>query len=289
MGERDADIVHLNAPGFPENVHISLTDGVAVLGRRPLHTPHTIYLRGLACHPLSKRWGEELPQRPHGLIAQTDEIRAHLESLLRWAADQGARCYNSLEANAQHSRKPLQLLRLQAAGVRVPRWCASNDPDVVRPFVAEVGAAVYKPLAGGAAVEPVSADDLSDARLAALRHAPVLFQARLYGENVRVYVVEQQVVASVVIESNALDYRTQPHEVRRTTLSPVEHTACLRAARACGMTFAGVDLIRDADSPHVLECNPSPMFVTVERRAGCDIAGPLADALCSTHGVGAAK
>lgn len=268
--------IHYDAVAFPEGAVLSFEDGALRLGRRAVPLPRSAYLRGLAVHPLAPGFEEDLKTRPRGLIAQCDEKRALLESVLLTLERRGTRLVNSLEANEQHSRKPYQLELLRASGLPVPRWLATNDPKAVRAFVRQVGRAVYKPLAGGATVREVLPEDLSEERLEALAAAPVLFQEFVEGVSVRAYVVGRRVAAAAEICSPELDYRRAEEAVVPTRLRPDERRAALAAARACSMTFAGVDLIRRADGFHLLECNPSPMFATFERKTGLDVAGPLA-------------
>ncbi|MBI5095142.1 MAG: ATP-grasp domain-containing protein [Candidatus Hydrogenedentes bacterium] len=258
---------------------MSFRNGVAYADSRRLPTPSSVYVRGLACHPLLPDLAEDLETRPRGVIAQCAEKRAMLESLLRCFQKYGARLVNSLEANAQHSQKPFQLTLLQSAGLPVPQWLATNNPEAVREFARHVRHAVYKPLAGGATVRKLEKRDLSTKRLSALAAAPVLFQELVEGTSIRAYVVGRRVVAAAAIDSTELDYRRKEDAVTPARLTPRERHAALTAARVCGMHFTGVDLIRSQKRFVVLECNPSPMFAVFEEKTGLDVAGPLADFL----------
>lgn len=276
LSARGARPVRLDAVRFPDGPRISLSIESVRLGRRPLPEFRSAYLRALACHPLTPGFEDDLRERPRGLIAQCDEKRALLESLILGLEARGVRLVNGLEANDQHSRKPFQLERLGRAGLPVPAWLATNDPAAVRRFAREFPDVVYKPLAGGATVRKVTPEDLSSERLEALRVAPVLFQEYVPGVPVRVYVVGGRAVAAAEIRSPEIDYRRAEESVEPTRLSPDERRACVTAARACGMAFAGVDLIRSDGRFVVLECNPSPMFAAFEKKTGQDVAGPLA-------------
>ena len=94
-----------------------------------------------------------------------EEKRALLESLLLDWELRGTWLVNAPSANAQHSRKPLQLAMLERAKLPVPRWIASNDPLAIQAFANSIGAAVYKPLAGGATVRMLEAEDLLPERM----------------------------------------------------------------------------------------------------------------------------
>ena len=194
----------------------------------------------------------------------------------------GALLVNPPQAMAQHFRKLEQLDALRSAGVPVPATLATNDPEAVREFVADVGSVVYKPLAGGALCRRITHEDLHDDRLARLSKSPVLFQEEIPGRNIRVYAVGGRVVAAYEIVSDELDYRGSETAVHTTELGPGEADACLRAAKACEMTFTGTDLRRRPDGSFaVLECNPSPMFANIQRHTGGrPVSQALAAALC---------
>jgi len=268
----------VDTAAFPERLSLSLGEKGPFLDARPLpRDVSAVYVRALGANPVAPQYRADLHSRPEGLLAQLDERLALLASLVLILKARGARIVNDLEVNAQHSRKPYQLDLLRSAGLPVPRSLASNEPAAVRAFVQTVGRAVYKPLGGGATVRAVRRQDLTRARLASLALAPVLFQERVDGVSVRAYVVGGRCVAAGEIHSTELDYRRKEDAVLATTLTKSEQRACVAAARACAMTFAGVDLVRGKDSFHLLECNPSPMFAVFEEKTGADIAGPLAE------------
>jgi glutathione synthase/RimK-type ligase-like ATP-grasp enzyme len=270
-------VKRFDTSAFPESVMASIEDGTLRLGRAALQIPESAYLRGLAFHPLVPGSETQLDERARGWIAQCDEKRAMLESFLLLLARSGTRLVNTLEANALHSQKPLQLALLRRARIPTPRSLATNDPAQVRRFVREVKRAVYKPLAGGATVQELTPADLREERLAALALAPVLFQERVDGTAVRAYVVGRKLVGAAKIEAGTLDYRSDAGAtITPINLTKAEQKAILQSARVSGMTFAGIDFIRSANSCYVLDVNPSPMFAAFERSTGIDVAGPLA-------------
>lgn len=276
---RGGRVVLLDSSAFPERLALSTHNDVLRLDGRRLPKLNSVYLRGLGANPLHPDHRADLKSRPHGLFAQMEERLALVSSAILVLKSRGVPIVNDLEVNAQHSRKPYQLSLLRRAELRVPRYLASNDPDEVRAFVRTVGAAVYKPVGGGATVQPLRRSDLTRERLAALRLAPVLFQERINGVSVRVYVIGRRCVAAAEIHSTELDYRRNEGAVVPTTLRKDEVRTCVAAARACSMSFCGVDIIRCKSGHYILECNPSPMFAVFEHKTGADIAGSLAQLL----------
>jgi glutathione synthase/RimK-type ligase-like ATP-grasp enzyme len=276
-----AGVFVLDAPSFPESTRARFDGSRLVFSGRRVALPGCVYLRGMGTSPLLPGLDADLRERPRGLIAQCEEKRAFLESVFQGWDQAGVPIVNSLAANAQHGRKPLQLQMLESAGLPVPRWTATNDPNAVRRFAQAVGRCVYKPLAGGATVRLVEKADLTPERLSALALAPVLFQERVEGVSVRAFVAGRRVVAAAEIHSAELDYRRGEESVTPTRLTPDEQAVAVRAARACGMRFTGVDLVRGRGRFALLECNPSPMFAVFEQKTGLDVATPLAALLVS--------
>lgn len=261
---------------FPEEAPLSLSPEGAVYEGESVPVPRAVYVRGLAAHPLRPSLSQVFEAHPRRVIAAIEEKRALLESLLlAWQA-QGARLVNPPEANAQHSRKPYQLHLLLAAALPVPQWITTNDGAALLDWMRRCPRAVYKPLAGGATVRMVEQQDLSPERLEQLAAAPVLFQQFIEGLSLRVYVVGEEVVAAGEIHSTHLDYRRGEDAVVAASLTQEESSIAIFAARATGMPFAGVDLIRAGDATRVLEVNPSPMFAVFEEKTGLNVAGPLA-------------
>ena len=210
------------------------------------------------------------------------ERRSFLSGFVAAMERHGARLVNPPSAMAQHFRKPEQLTAMADAGVPVPRTLITNDPDAVLAFAGDIGGpVVYKPVAGGGMCRRMTEAHYAPERLARLAGAPVIFQAEVPGRNIRVYLVNGRVVAGYEIVSARLDYRGAETDVRPTALTADEERACVRAAEACAMSFTGIDLRRPDDGAFaVLECNPSPMFATVERRTGASrVSEALAEAL----------
>lgn len=274
---RGGETVLCDPRAFPESVRISLSESCLAVNGRPLPPKlRSVYVRSLGTSYRSPEFSRDLKARPLGLLAQMDERAAMLASAVLILRAQGVPLVNDPDINAQHSRKPYQLALLHRAGLPIPRFLATNDAKAVRAFVRTVGRAVYKPLSGGATVNEIEPGDLTEERLGALAVAPVLFQELVEGVSVRTYVIGGKVVAAGEIHSSELDYRRKEDAVVATRLRPAERRVAVRAARACSMAFAGVDLIRGRDSLVVLECNPSPMFAVFEQKTGLNVAGPLA-------------
>jgi glutathione synthase/RimK-type ligase-like ATP-grasp enzyme len=267
---------------FPQETRLALTDelgGITLDGRR-LERPGAIYLRSYHSHPLT--FGvdarEAMDDDWHTTLVAFREKTTLLRGLVgRWEA-MGVPLYNPLAADWR-TPKPVQLTLLAHAGLPVPETLWTNDPEAVRRFAAGRRVA-YKPVEGGAATQELGPEDLTDARLAALEAAPVTFQELMPGEDVRVYVLDGQIIASLRILSRALDFRQNEEHIESIELPPEVARQCLRATEVVGLRWTGMDLKRDARGTlRFLELNASPMFLGFDARAGTDILGHLTRAL----------
>jgi RimK family alpha-L-glutamate ligase len=194
----------------------------------------------------------------------------------RSLADRGVEMVNPVEAFWFHRSKPGADQRLAHHGIPVPRSLVTTEVRSVEAFVAEVGEVVYKPVAGGGACRLLDESAL-DGAAQALSIAPVLFQERIVGRDLRVYVVGGRVVGTCVIHTEDIDYRGNETGIESIQTWPELESLAVRAAEALGMAFSGIDI---KESPEgrltVLDVNPSPMFVGIGTSTGIDVAGALA-------------
>ncbi|MDO4730198.1 MAG: 30S ribosomal protein S6--L-glutamate ligase [Candidatus Saccharibacteria bacterium] len=97
------------------------------------------------------------------------------------------------------------------------------------------------------------------------------------GTDIRAFVVGQKVVASMKRQSLDDDFRSNLHKGGTGTpikLTPEEEKVAVKAAKAMGLSVAGVDIMRSARGPLVLEVNASPGF-GIEKVTGRNVAGKI--------------
>lgn len=183
--------------------------------------------------------------------------------------------------------KPTQLMLMARAGVPVPETLVTDDPDAVREFARD-RRVIFKPAAGGALAVELGPEHQEN--LGLLVKSPVIFQVLVPGQDVRVTMVDDQVVSAVVIEieEGRLDFRSDDRYAAglgtyRTVELPLAVLSAVRAARrALGLRFTGIDVRIDPAHPEafaVLEANPSPTYLDIERKVGHPISAALLDAL----------
>lgn len=97
------------------------------------------------------------------------------------------------------------------------------------------------------------------------------------GTDIRAFVVGSRVVASMKRQSLDDDFRSNLHKGGEGTtikLTEEERKMAIKAARAMGLNIAGVDMMRSARGPLILEVNASPGF-GIEKVTGRDVASAI--------------
>lgn len=278
-----AEPLLLDAGRFPSSLRLTLGDAlddVLIDGTRMC--PSAVYVRNVgtgALQAASSGGCDSAAERFRNWLVARERADMLTAMLSRWEHT-GVPVYNGLAASPRMT-KPFQLALLKEAGLPVPATRWTNDPSEVRAFAVRARVA-YKPVSGGAATRELGSDDLAPSRLDLLSRAPVTFQSLLPGEDIRVYVLDGEVIAAIHIVSRALDFRGHEERCVRIELPKVVRQQCIRAAQIVGLRFTGMDLKRDAQGTlRFLELNGSPMFLGFDARAGTDIAGCLAARLVS--------
>ena len=100
------------------------------------------------------------------------------------------------------------------------------------------------------------------------------------GEDIRCWVIDGKVVASMKRSAAAGDFRSNLHQggqANTVRITKAERETAVRAVKAFGLRMAGVDLLRSNDGPKVLEVNSSPGLEGIEKATGKNIAGLIYD------------
>ncbi|MAN59049.1 MAG: 30S ribosomal protein S6--L-glutamate ligase [Flavobacteriaceae bacterium] len=98
------------------------------------------------------------------------------------------------------------------------------------------------------------------------------------GKDLRVIVVDGEVVASMKRQSKAGDFRSNLHRGGSSTtiaLHAEEEAIAIKAAKALKLGVCGVDLLQSNRGPLVLEVNSTPGLEGIETSTGVDISGKI--------------
>jgi ribosomal protein S6--L-glutamate ligase len=194
-------------------------------------------------------------------------------------------------ARARDKLRCHQLLAAQKIGLPVTVF--GDNPDDTVDLLSMLGPPphVIKLNEGtqGAGVMLTEKPSASRSEIEALRglYANFLVQefiAEAKGADLRCFVVGGEVVATMRRQAPKGDFRSNLHRggsAKPVRASEDEQVAAVRAAEVLGLGVAGVDLIRSARGPLVLEVNSSPGLEGIEAATGVDIAGRIVDHVVS--------
>jgi ribosomal protein S6--L-glutamate ligase len=99
------------------------------------------------------------------------------------------------------------------------------------------------------------------------------------GEDIRVFIVDGKVVASMKRKGLDDDFRSNLHQGGQgeiLTLKANEKRIAQKAAKAMGLSICGVDIMRSKHGPLVLEVNSSPGFA-IEKVTGVNIGAKIVE------------
>lgn len=95
------------------------------------------------------------------------------------------------------------------------------------------------------------------------------------GEDLRILVVGNKIIASMKRTSGLDDFRSNVHrgaETQKVQLTPREKFIAINATKHLGLGVAGVDLIRSKNGPLLIEVNASPGLKGIEAATGVNVA-----------------
>ena len=186
------------------------------------------------------------------------------------------------------SRDKLRSLQiLSRAGVHLPKTAFTNFSRDDGNIVSQVGGApcVIKLLEGTQGVGVVLAETKSAAEsvLDAFRglKARVIVQEfvkEANGADIRAFVVDGVVIGAMKRQAKEGEFRSNLHRGGSATiveLSDEEENAALKAAKALGLSIAGVDMLQSKTGPKIMEVNSSPGLQGIESATGIDIANAI--------------
>jgi len=175
--------------------------------------------------------------------------------------------------------------RLKAAGLRIPEsfLVASKIKagDVIEQTPPPL---ILKLLSGTQGVGVMKVEKVSDVgpiidTLVELKQL-ILIQSYVPnpGEDVRMFVVGNQVVGAMVRKAGPAEWRSNIHLGGRGI--PYQNTdtegdMAVRAAEAVGLEIAGVDMIMAKDGPYLIEVNASPGFKGLMKATDVDVPGKI--------------
>lgn len=198
---------------------------------------------------------------------------------------------NSATAITQSRDKLYSLQLLLNNGVDIPTTGFANSPLDTNDLIRMVGGPplIVKLLEGtqGKGVVLAETKKAAESVINAFKslNANILVQEFIKeanGKDLRLFVIDGKVVATIQREALPGEFRANIHlggtaSVIKPTME--EKRIAVRAAKAMNLKVAGVDIIRSAKGPLLLEVNSSPGLEGIEGATQKDIAGEMIKAI----------
>ena len=188
------------------------------------------------------------------------------------------------------SRDKLRSLQLLSRkGIGLPNTGFAHHPDDVQDLIKMVGGAplVIKLLEGTQGIGVVLAETKKAAEsvIEAFMGLKANIMVQEYikeagGADIRCLVIGDKVVAAMKRQALAGEFRSNLHRGGTASLvkiTPTERATAVKAAKVMGLNVAGVDILRSARGPLIMEVNSSPGLQGIEDATGKDVAGMIVE------------
>lgn len=212
-------------------------------------------------------------------------------SLTRQFESMGVFTLNTSSAITQSRDKLYSLQLLLKNGLDIPVTGFANSPIDTNDLIDMVGGAplIVKLLEGAQGKGVVLAETRKAAE--SVINAFKSLQANLLvqefvkeadGKDLRLFVIDGKIVAAIERKAAPGEFRANIHQGGTATVAKVsaeERKLAQKAAKTLDLHVAGVDIIRSAKGPLLLEVNSSPGLEGIETATGRDIAGLMISAI----------
>lgn len=233
--------------------------------------------------------GKRLPRYDAVIPRIGASITPYGAAVVRQFETIGTFCVNS-SAGITSSRDKLQAHQVMARHkIGMPSTAFAASPKDTNNLIQLVGSAplILKLLEStqGKGVVLAETPKAAESVISAFRGLKANFLVQQFvkeaaGEDIRCLVVGSRVVAAMKRKAVEGEFRSNLHQggtASAARISKTEREIAVRAARVFGLNLAGVDLLRSADGPKVLEVNSSPGLEGVETATGKDVVAKLYD------------
>ncbi len=197
--------------------------------------------------------------------------------------------YNPASKSTTSRRKPYQLSILRKTGCPLPETLITNHYKAAKAFIEHHQDIILKPASGGALT--LTPEQLTEDTLKKVREVPAIFQQRIRGDDIRVVVVNDDIVsvAKINVPDDTLDFRGDAQyrqgEISYTEITLPDKTInlCRQLTKNLGLRIGGIDLKHTENNEYYfLECNSSPIYLDVEYKLGHPITQSICDALLNS-------
>lgn len=214
-------------------------------------------------------------------------MTAYGTAILRQFASTGAYCLNTPVGISASRDKLLVHQLLARAKIGMPITTFANSPKDTEDLITLAGDApvVVKLLQStqGRGVVLAETRKAAESLVDAFRGLDANFLVQEFvgeaaGADTRCFVVGGKVVGAIKRQAAEGEFRSNLHRggtATKVSVSKEERSTARQAARAVGLSVAGVDILQTSSGPKVLEVNSSPGLEGIEKTTGKDIAGMI--------------
>ena len=231
--------------------------------------------------------GKQLPEFDAVIPRIGASVTFYGTAVVRQFEMMGVYCLNESVAISRARDKLRALQLLARKGIGMPVTGFAYAPDDTKDLMSLVGGApmVVKLNEGtqGVGVVMCETDKAAESVIEAFRGLDAHFLVQHFvqeanGADIRCFVVGGKVVASILRQAKSGEFRSNLHRGGKASpvkITPEERSTAVRAAKIMGLNVAGVDMLRTADGPQVMEVNSSPGLEGIEMANKADIAGQI--------------
>ncbi len=214
-------------------------------------------------------------------------VTFYATAMLRQFESTGVFTLNESDAITRARDKLRSLQLLSRYGIAMPVTGFAHAPDDTEDLLKLVGDAplIIKLIEGsqGQGVVLAETRQASESVIDAFRGLNAHFLVQRFvkeaqGADIRCFVVGDRVIAAMKRQARHGEFRANLHRggsAEEAEIGRKERDMAIRAAAIIGLNVAGVDIIRSAQGPLVLEVNSSPGLEGIEAATGQDIAGEI--------------
>jgi len=204
--------------------------------------------------------------------------------LMKHLEDNGTIVVNPTEALLRVRDKYSMVTALAKIGLPIPETFVTESAHWAYRKTKTLGQAVYKPISGslGFGAMKFSDADMAFNAYKTLEALGLPLYIQKYLDNakrdIRAFVIGESVVASISRVASKGNWKanialgSNPKPLR---LSRQLEEMALKASKALGLIYAGVDILETRNGPVLVEVNGSPSWQGVKSASGVEIAGLL--------------
>jgi len=205
-------------------------------------------------------------------------------SMMEHLEQSGAFVVNSTQAFRRARDKYATMYALARAGLPIPPTYITEMAHWAYRASKGFKQVVYKPVTGSLGFGSMKFEntDLAFNAYTTLERMgqPLYIQEYLekLGRDIRAFVLGERVIASIYRVAQPTEWKTnvaQGAQAKPIQLSPKLEKLPIKAAKALGLLYAGVDILEEGKKAVVLEVNGSPSWQGLQKATGVDVAEEL--------------